>query len=289
MAHHPAPAAYPLRAVLHPTDFSAASDLAFAHALRIALAARAQFDILHVEPADPRDVDWTGFPGVRATLAEWGLLAADSPPEAVAERLGVRIRKVDLVDRDPVRGIVRFAEEHPVDLIVLATHGREGLPRWLHGSVAEPVVRRTHAPTLLLPHGARGFVEPETGRVRLSRMLVPIDHEPRPGRAVERAWRLARTLGAAAEGLRLTLLHVGDAAAAPRVHPPAEATGHVETLARHGDDVVGAIVDAAAELDADLVVMATRGHRGLLDTLRGSTTEQVLRRVSRPVLAVPVG
>lgn len=285
----PAGSSSSVRAILHPTDFSAASDLAFAHALKLTVATRAQLDILHTERADPGGkVDWTAFPSVRGTLAKWGLLDADSPPEAVGKRLGVRIRKVDLVDSDPVRGVVEFIEGHPVDLVVLATHGRDGPARWLRGSVAEPIARQTQAPTLFLPHTTSGFVDPETGGVRLRRVLVPIDHEPRPDHAVEWAWRLARTLGVDGD-LRLDLLHVGTADDAPAVHPPAaELAGRVETLTRRGD-VVDAIVDAAAELGSGLVVMATRGHHGFLDALRGSTTEQVLRRAGRPVLAVPIG
>jgi nucleotide-binding universal stress UspA family protein len=38
---------------------------------------------------------------------------------------------------------------------------------------------------------------------------------------------------------------------------------------------------------ADLLIMTTAGHAGVLDALRGSTTEQVLRRVPCPLLAVP--
>ena len=53
--------------------------------------------------------------------------------------------------------------------------------------------------------------------------------------------------------------------------------------------VVDAIVKAAADTAADLIVMATRGHNSLPDDLRGDTTEQVLRRVHRPLFAVPVG
>jgi nucleotide-binding universal stress UspA family protein len=50
---------------------------------------------------------------------------------------------------------------------------------------------------------------------------------------------------------------------------------------------VETIVDTAREVDADLIVMATRGREGFLDALRGSTTEQVLRQAGRAVLAVP--
>jgi nucleotide-binding universal stress UspA family protein len=51
--------------------------------------------------------------------------------------------------------------------------------------------------------------------------------------------------------------------------------------------VVDTIVATADQLDVDLIVMATEGRHGFLDALRGSTTEAVLRRAGRPLLAVP--
>jgi hypothetical protein len=62
----------PLIRILHPSDFSKASRVAFAHALKIALLSKAELEIVHVQSdklgAD-KDVHWTEFPGVRATLA----------------------------------------------------------------------------------------------------------------------------------------------------------------------------------------------------------------------------
>jgi nucleotide-binding universal stress UspA family protein len=52
--------------------------------------------------------------------------------------------------------------------------------------------------------------------------------------------------------------------------------------------VVDTIIALAEEQNADLIVMATAGHNGILDALRGSVTEQVLRRAPFPLLAVPV-
>jgi nucleotide-binding universal stress UspA family protein len=49
------------------------------------------------------------------------------------------------------------------------------------------------------------------------------------------------------------------------------------------------ILDVAAGMAAELIVMTTQGHRGLADALRGSTTERVIRRARCPVLAVPEG
>ncbi|MCP4358226.1 MAG: universal stress protein [Chloroflexi bacterium] len=37
--------------------------------------------------------------------------------------------------------IIDYAREHPIDLIVMATHGRSGLKRWVYGSVADKVLR----------------------------------------------------------------------------------------------------------------------------------------------------
>ena len=65
--------------VLHPTDFSKASDLAFAQALAISLLGNTTLTILHAGPEKEKDVDWSSFPPVRKTLERWRLLKPDSP------------------------------------------------------------------------------------------------------------------------------------------------------------------------------------------------------------------
>jgi Universal stress protein family len=52
-------------------------------------------------------------------------------------------------------------------------------------------------------------------------------------------------------------------------------------------DVVKSIVDAAIEYDVDLIGMPTAGRHGVLDALRGSTTQRVVRHAPCPVFAVP--
>lgn len=50
----------------------------------------------------------------------------------------------------PAVQIVEFAERQKMDIIVLSTHGRSGLSRWVFGSVTEKVLRGTHLPILLV-------------------------------------------------------------------------------------------------------------------------------------------
>jgi nucleotide-binding universal stress UspA family protein len=56
--------------------------------------------------------------------------------------------------------IQRIATEHGVGLIVMSTHGRSGPGRWVMGSVADTLVRRTHLPCLLVrPHQVKHPIE----------------------------------------------------------------------------------------------------------------------------------
>ncbi len=274
----------PIRSVLHPTDLTTAGLPAFAHALRLAASGRSKLYVLHTDPDRDDDTDWGAYPAVRRTLTSWGLLEEGSPPAAVFEQLGVQVAKIRMPERDAVRGILRFLDGHPSDIIVLATEGRDGLPRWLHGSVAEPVARAAEALTLFMPHGARGFVAPDTGAVSLRRVLVPVDRQPRPTYALRAAWAIARVLGA--EDAILQLLHVGTATDPTAIEVEPGTWRTVEHSVRSGD-VIEQILAVASEGPADMIAMATAGHQGFMDALRGSTTERVLRHAPCPVLAVP--
>ena len=276
-----------LEYVLHPTDFTAGSELAFAHALRIALAVRGHFYVVHAERREVgEDADWTAFPGVRSTLTRWGLLAADAAPGEVAERLGLRVTKADVPEDDPSDAVLRFTEANRSDLLVLATHARDGLARFLQGSIAESLARRARIPTLFLPMGAAGFVDPASGTPRLKNILLPVDSANAPSEAARLALRLADALGCA--DALLHVLHVGPSEDMPIVTVPAGQQPRLRRVLSDGA-VVPQIARVAAEIDAELIVMPTRGRDGLLDAILGSTTEQVLRQAGRALLAVPAG
>lgn len=51
----------------------------------------------------------------------------------------------------PAEGILALAEQHGVDMIVIASHGRSGMSRWLLGSVAEKVARGAEIPVVIVP------------------------------------------------------------------------------------------------------------------------------------------
>ena len=272
----------PLQHVFHPSDFSQASQVAFAHALKLALTARANLCIMHVAP-ESADVHWTDFPGVRPLLARWGLLPPGSRQEDVL-KLGIDVEKILAVHADPVASMLHTLEEHPTDLVVLATHQRDGLGRWLHKAVAEPFARRSKIMTLFIPHGVEGFISSADGTITLRRILIPVDTVPSPQPAVEAAAVTALALGC--EDVSFTLAYVGSAGDMPVVHEGTWPGWTWENVVRQGD-VVEQLLDVAATRESDLIVLTTAGHHGILDALRGSTTERILRGARCPVLAIP--
>jgi nucleotide-binding universal stress UspA family protein len=190
--------------IVHPTDFSDTSADAFVHALRIAIAMRSKLYLVHIAESkyDERD----GFPHVRQALALWRLMNENDSPAAVA-KLGIKVAKIGLEPQDPLRGLLRFLDKHPSDLIVLATHGRDGVAHWLHGSIAEELLRTAKLPTLFMPPTARGFVEQANGKFHLSRVLVPIDHSPHPVGALDTIQEFVRPMNE--NGAAIELMHIG--------------------------------------------------------------------------------
>jgi nucleotide-binding universal stress UspA family protein len=271
--------------IFHPSDFSPASEIAFGHALKIALQSKAKLDLMHVEPTlRAEKPDWLDFPAIRGTLARWGVLPKGIQRQEVA-KTGLRVRKILKSSTDPVGAMLRHFHRSRPDMIVLATHQRGGLARWLSKAVAEPLARRSGAITLFIPQRGRGFVSLDDGTVALKRILVPIDHDPHPQMALRKALLLARGLGCVTGEFRL--IHVGRPGTAPKIDLRGNAGWSYETVVRRGD-VVDQILDEEAHWRPDLMVLATQGHMDFLDAVRGSTTERVLRGVSCAILAVPV-
>ena len=271
-----------VRSVLHPTDFSRASRKAFAHALAIALIRKTKLTLLHA--GGNKSKSWESFPSVRGTLERWGVIEPGSARSAVFDQLSVRVKKVVVREKNPVAACHSYMVDHPTDLIVLATRGRGGPARWLKKSVAEEVARGSDAISLFVPSKGRGFVSPDTGRLTLGRMLVPIAHTPSPQPAVQFATRIGRVVGG---GVHVTLLHVGDPENVPAVTLPDDPGIEWTTVVRSGD-ASAQIVAEADRISANLIVMTTDGRDVLIDALRGSHTERVIRRGVCPVLALPV-
>jgi nucleotide-binding universal stress UspA family protein len=265
-----------INAIAHPTDFSPEAQVAFAHALPLAIASRCRLDLLHVHDRYAAD-HYGRFPHIREVLQRWGMLAPDAAVEDIAAQTGVNVRKVEIQDQDAVDGLSRFLIGHRPDLIVMATHGRDGLNRWLRGSMSAEVARETHAPVMLIGPAARPFVDPATGMMHLRKILAPIARDPSPLRALH-------TLEVFTQGLDVSVdfVHVGDDV--PNLR---DALGALLAVRQIDGPVIEGILAEAERTRSSLIAMPTAGHQGFLDAVRGRTTEHVVVQAPCPVLALP--
>lgn len=273
-----------LENVLHPTDFTETDHGATVHALRLAHAARGRLTFLHVGPKGG-EIDWNEFPKTRKILADWGIVPENASHEDVL-KVGLSVRKSVRKGDDLVDEIGNEIRKAGADLVVLSTHQRQGLSRWLKKPLAEAIAREIRRPVLFVPRDIEGFVDEKSGQCRLRQILVPVATDPNPDAAVHTAAGIAQLF--APQPITLTLLHVGPEETRPEVetspHPDANWT---TTWVHREGAVVDTILAVAAETHADLVVMSTDGRDGWVDAVLGTTTEQVLRAAACPLLAVP--
>lgn len=184
-----------------------------------------------------------------------------------------------MVTGEPASEILARADDH--DLIVMSSHGRGGIGRWLIGSVANKVSRAAETPLFMV--GARSRREAYIGKI-----LVPVDGSETAERAFKTANTWARIFGA-----KLCLYQgVGEAKADKHL---TLTESYLKNLALSTDSQnvdwevretrgrVG-IASYAEEIGADLIIMGSHGKGGAERWLLGSQAERTLQHAPCPVL-----
>ncbi len=296
-----------MKHLLVATDLSPIADAALDRAIAFAARDGATITLGYAEP------DYAATPGMTApesaALLELAALTASARgtiDKALEER-AAKVRKagvtVAVVARkgNPDDLIPEIASEVNADLVVIATHGRTGIRRFLMGSVAEHVVRR--APVSVLVTRGTKFDEPQFRRI-----LVGTDFSPGADKALRQAIALS------APGAEIEVAHVWQ-------YPPG--TWGLDALAEHTramDELRTALTAGARErgekileqwascgrnlrfellhgpaasvlttraetTHRDLIAISTHGYRGFRRLLLGSVAEATVRHAPCSVLA----
>ena len=140
-----------IRRVLHPTDFSRASAVAFNRAVETAKANRAELLLVHViTPSIPPIGDGYISPKVyaemEASARAYGKRELDALV-AKARRAGARVRGI-LLEGQAHERIAQAARRQRADLVIMGTHGRTGFARFFIGSVASRVLAIAPCPVM---------------------------------------------------------------------------------------------------------------------------------------------
>ncbi|MGV3721695.1 MAG: universal stress protein [Actinomycetota bacterium] len=200
--------------------------------------------------------------------------------------------------------IIREAEDSAADLIVLGSHGRSAVARFLLGSVAEQVARQAPCPVLLVREAEDG--------PRLRRVILGVDGPDSAAAAAECLKRFPLPFGCEVRLVSILANQDEIARAHLRVNPPlaeksapfdqwlrdqtamhlaalvdrfAASGTRVVTEIRSGDPAQG-LLDVARDEGADLIVVGSHGRGVLEQFLLGSVSQQVLRHAPCSVLVV---
>jgi nucleotide-binding universal stress UspA family protein len=289
-----------LHTLLVPLDGTPLAELALPPAVRLATAAEAEIVLVRVVGAPERASEAGDY--LQATVA---VLASKGVAVSMAVRQG-----------EPAEEILAEGRQRGVHLVLMATHARSGRDRWVAGSVAETVLKRSPVPVLL----ARATPEP-SGSVLLGEhpvMLVPLDGSTFSESAVGVARGLAELLGgelvllqAVTEWDQVVVANIPIRSASSSLDAARQqALGYLASVA---DQVVAewggtrprlvvgeghpaaAIAGVAAEEGVSLIVMATHGQTALVRDQPGSNAAATLRQTTvplllvRPVIGLPTG
>ena len=242
--------------------------------------------------------------------------------QEVQQRTGIEPRskpvevRGETVTGYPAEEILRYAEENAVDFILMATHGRSGVKRWVMGNVADKILRASKVPVWLVRAGIPDEIVYDKWPRRT--VLVPLDGSELAESVLPHVEYLTKQRGS--EIVDVVLLRVCEPPPIPTDYSP-EFSGvplnwgeyalqemarskqaaneylagiekrlkdsnisvRSEVLEGKADDV---IVDYVNKNPFNLILMATHGRSGLSRLIYGSVAANLIHGVSSPIYLV---
>jgi len=266
--------------ILVGTDGSDSAAKAVAQAVAIAKSLSAELIVLHSFAVVTESGGPLG-PAPGAPTKEIGVSILEDVQKRYGNELPVRTL---LKEGGPGDAIVDVAEEEKVDLIIVGNRGMTGAKRFVLGSVPNNVSHHAPCSVMIIDTTSQRASKRKGGEI-YKKVLVATDGSPTAGRAAE-----AGVESAAAFGAGVLLLSVGEGAQTEQVlQQAAKHLGKfgvkIATKSVMGD-VADAIVDAAEQEGADLIVVGNRGMMGSKRFLLGSVPNHVSHNSPCDVLIV---
>lgn len=195
----------------------------------------------------------------------------------------------------------------PDTLIIMSTHGRSGLGRWMLGSVTDKVLHSATNPVLVIRPTRETY--PEDRDALIDKLIVPLDGTQLAEEAIPTAKDLALRMGLPITVIRVVpMMQFAMAAVMPAGIPPgamaaedevrrflgkresdfrAQGVQWVSSELRRGNSA-DQIAQVAASNEGNLVVMTTKARSGMRRAFLGSVADRIVRSSAAPVLLVNV-
>ena len=280
--------------ILFPTDGSEPAESALDYALQIAAEHEATIHILNV--VDTSHDSRSGMQDdVDDTLEQEGTEIVNEAAQRATEH-GIDVVS-EVLHGDPYEAIVEYSTQSAIELIVIPTHGRRGLQRFLLGSVTERVINTADVPVIAVNPGTQPLTYP------CQDLLVPTDGSRGSELAVSEGVTLANATGAT-----LHLLHVVETGG---LGPDARSLLNEEELTTRADEIIADTIETAEAAtvdsiesqiefgvpskeirnyidahDIDFAILGTHGKTDFSRYMMGGVSAKIVRTSPVPVMWV---
>ncbi|MBI3501406.1 MAG: universal stress protein [Bacteroidetes bacterium] len=277
-----------MKTILVPTDFSECSEAAFSYAALIAKKTGAQILLLHV----------LDVPHVRPSVAGAIDAATTADVPYMMGMMKVTKAKMKKIMSDPVfkncnvkdnieigfiaQKVNEAVKKHKADMIVMGTHGTQGLDEFFLGSNAERVVRNAEVPVL--------SVKEKIKNLKLETIMYASDFSEEALAVFPIVKQLAETLK--------TKINLMKVITRTDFETTRETKKHIHRFQRlanafdypvfiYYDDVKQEGIRRYANvIGADIIAIGTHGRHGLSHFFKGSIAEDTVNHSSLPVLTI---
>ncbi len=279
--------------ILVPLDGSETAEGALPFAAALATALGTDVVLLTVsDGADPELI--ATFPEVARDVSVAATTHFEKYLTLIKDGLKVNVAATSVRSGDAADEIQKAAKDTGARAIVIATHGRSGIGRWVYGSTAGQLLRSSEVPVLAV--GPNVLAKKAT-TVNIAHIMAPIDGSPLSERALPVSTELATKVGAKLSLVRALRWAVQ---AYPYTLPDAYVPQIDDELEKGAKEylqqrkaalpdgvqadafvVRGAIadglIDFAEQQHVDLIVMTTHARKGLARAALGSVADRVLQ------------
>ncbi|MDX1630184.1 MAG: universal stress protein [Fulvivirga sp.] len=272
-----------MKKILVPTDFSDEATNASTLAIELAEKSKGEIHFLHLMSIP---VDWLQIDDQKAIYPE-----ITTQVEHAKNQLDYwkeQARQLNLTAKSYIHynesqtGILKYANEENVDLIVMGSKGASGFKEILIGSNTERIVRHAHCPVLV--------VKEKISFAQIKKIMFPTNLEASQNKIAQVAYQWMNICDAKLTIVRLnTHYHWVDSMKfIEEIDSFAAENGITSYEARtfDADYIEDGIIECAETINCDLIVMGTHNRTGIAHIIAGSVAEDVANHAKRLILTI---
>lgn len=276
-----------MKKILVPTDFSPLAENALKIAANIAKKHNAEIFLLHLLdlPLDLIDPTQANTSNDLPESIFFMKLAHQRFTAAMKKDYLKGIKVHETVEfNEAFDGIMKVSQKHDCDLIIMGSHGAEGLKEVFVGSNTEKVVRYSEIPVLVIKNKAEDF--------KAERLIFATNLALETVGSYQNALKFSKKMGVKMKTVFINT--VGKFRTSDHIDGQIDKfkeaidDEHFDIIVRNDKNTEDGILNYAEKINADMIGIGTHGRKGISRLLNGSLSEHLVNHAKRPVITFKI-